>query len=153
MFQKFVAMQRCKLQSHCDFHIHPYIRSSIPESGVSVLGCRVPPFPTSLPASIVLHCGSPHREPRQLIRMFAVLVRRQRQQQRRRPPGSSQNYVCQRCGKGYVFHKSLKRHQRYECGQEPRFACPYCGLRSKQQAHVREHIRRKHSPWPPAPAF
>lgn len=62
----------------------------------------------------------------------------------RRPPGRSKNHVCPRCGKGYVFHKSLTRHQRYECGLAPRFRCPHCMFRSKQQSHIREHIKRKH---------
>ncbi|XP_076644898.1 uncharacterized protein LOC143354555 isoform X23 [Halictus rubicundus] len=55
------------------------------------------------------------------------------------------NYVCPKCGNGYTVVKSLKRHLRYECGVAPRFKCPYCGNRSKQRAHVNEHIRRKHS--------
>lgn len=55
------------------------------------------------------------------------------------------NYVCPKCGNGYTVVKSLKRHLRYECGVAPRFKCPYCGTRSKQRAHVNEHIRRKHS--------
>ncbi|XP_076238045.1 zinc finger X-chromosomal protein-like isoform X2 [Calliopsis andreniformis] len=55
------------------------------------------------------------------------------------------NYVCPKCGNGYSVVKSLKRHLRYECGVAPRFKCPYCGSRSKQKAHVHEHIRRKHS--------
>ena len=69
------------------------------------------------------------------------------------------NYVCPKCGNGYTVVKSLTRHLRYECGVAPRFKCPYCGTRSKQRAHVNEHIRRKHSgqriyiidsPWWPA---
>ncbi|XP_014607742.1 PREDICTED: longitudinals lacking protein, isoforms N/O/W/X/Y-like isoform X31 [Polistes canadensis] len=54
------------------------------------------------------------------------------------------NHVCPKCGNGYTVFKSLKRHLRYECGLAPRFKCPYCGRRSKQRAHVTEHIRRKH---------
>ncbi|KAI4487902.1 hypothetical protein M0802_011721 [Mischocyttarus mexicanus] len=55
------------------------------------------------------------------------------------------NHVCPKCGNGYTVFKSLKRHLRYECGLAPRFKCPYCGRRSKQRAHVNEHIRRKHT--------
>ncbi|XP_029161829.1 longitudinals lacking protein, isoforms A/B/D/L isoform X9 [Nylanderia fulva] len=55
------------------------------------------------------------------------------------------NHVCPKCGNGYTVLKSLKRHLRYECGQTPRFKCPYCGTRSKQRGHVSQHIRRKHS--------
>ena len=63
----------------------------------------------------------------------------------RRRRSKKKNYVCPKCGNGYTVVKSLKRHLRYECGVAPRFKCPYCGTRSKQRAHVNEHIRRKHS--------
>ncbi|XP_076395648.1 uncharacterized protein LOC100880436 isoform X18 [Megachile rotundata] len=55
------------------------------------------------------------------------------------------NYECPKCGNGYSVLKSLRRHLRYECGVAPKFKCPYCDIRSKQRAHVNEHIRRKHS--------
>ena len=63
----------------------------------------------------------------------------------RRRGSKKKNYTCPKCGNGYTVVKSLKRHLRYECGVAPRFKCPYCGTRSKQRAHVNEHIRRKHS--------
>ncbi|CAK9815830.1 Longitudinals lacking protein, isoforms A/B/D/L [Anthophora plagiata] len=63
----------------------------------------------------------------------------------RRRGSKKKNYLCPKCGNGYTVVKSLKRHLRYECGVAPRFKCPYCGTRSKQRAHVNEHIRRKHS--------
>ncbi|XP_076477623.1 uncharacterized protein LOC117160031 isoform X21 [Bombus vancouverensis nearcticus] len=63
----------------------------------------------------------------------------------RRRGSKKKNYVCPKCGNGYTVVKSLNRHLRYECGVAPRFKCPYCGTRSKQRAHVNEHIRRKHS--------
>ncbi|XP_076753941.1 uncharacterized protein LOC143425135 isoform X19 [Xylocopa sonorina] len=63
----------------------------------------------------------------------------------RRRGSNNKNYTCPKCGNGYTVVKSLKRHLRYECGVAPRFKCPYCGTRSKQRAHVNEHIRRKHS--------
>lgn len=33
---------------------------------------------------------------------------------------------------------------KYECGQEPRFACPYCNYRSKWSENVYKHQRVKH---------
>ncbi|KAG7205720.1 hypothetical protein KM043_007669 [Ampulex compressa] len=63
----------------------------------------------------------------------------------RRRGNKRKSHVCPKCGNGYTVVKSLKRHLRYECGLAPRFKCPYCGTRSKQRAHVNEHIRRKHS--------
>ncbi|PBC34088.1 Zinc finger protein [Apis cerana cerana] len=61
----------------------------------------------------------------------------------RRRRSKKKNYVCPKCGNGYTVVKSLKRHLRYECGVAPRFKCPYCGTRSKQRAHVNEHIQMK----------
>lgn len=54
-------------------------------------------------------------------------------------------HVCVKCGKSYVFQQSLKRHTKWECGLEPRFRCPYCGYKTKQQTHVKEHVKRMHA--------
>ncbi|XP_029161834.1 longitudinals lacking protein, isoforms A/B/D/L isoform X14 [Nylanderia fulva] len=54
------------------------------------------------------------------------------------------NHVCPKCDNGYGMLDSLKRHLRYECGQTPRFKCPYCELRSKQTSQIYCHIRKKH---------
>ncbi|XP_014217571.1 Krueppel-related zinc finger protein 1-like [Copidosoma floridanum] len=64
--------------------------------------------------------------------------------QRRRPEPTAKGYVCEKCGKSYVFQQSLNRHRRYECGLDPRFLCPYCNYKSKQQTHIKEHVVRKH---------
>ncbi|KAI4472624.1 hypothetical protein M0802_016638 [Mischocyttarus mexicanus] len=38
----------------------------------------------------------------------------------------------------------MVRHWKNECGQPPRFQCPYCKLRSKQACNVKTHIKTKH---------
>lgn len=53
-------------------------------------------------------------------------------------------YVCEQCGKRYKHRATLVRHMRHECGQMPKFKCPYCQASSKQKGHVKEHIIRKH---------
>ncbi|KAF7272314.1 hypothetical protein GWI33_014863 [Rhynchophorus ferrugineus] len=35
-------------------------------------------------------------------------------------------YYCKICGKSYRVARSLWRHQKYECQQEPKFKCPHC---------------------------
>lgn len=55
-----------------------------------------------------------------------------------------EHYICTKCGNKYSSKKSLRRHLNYECGVEPKFKCPYCDAPSKQKAHVKEHIRRRH---------
>ncbi|XP_076238019.1 uncharacterized protein LOC143181488 isoform X7 [Calliopsis andreniformis] len=56
----------------------------------------------------------------------------------------SRNFVCPRCSQGYKNKRTLDMHLRTVCGREPRFRCPYCGLRSKHQPNIYTHIRRRH---------
>ncbi|XP_023703676.1 longitudinals lacking protein isoform X41 [Cryptotermes secundus] len=56
--------------------------------------------------------------------------------------GSS--FTCTACGKNYTWKTSLSRHQRDECGKEPRFPCPYCPHKSKRRGRLWHHIARIH---------
>nr|KAF7410755.1 hypothetical protein H0235_013362 [Vespula pensylvanica] len=53
-------------------------------------------------------------------------------------------YSCPKCVKTFVQKCDLGRHLKYECGQAPRFQCPYCNLRSKQRENVYTHVRKIH---------
>jgi len=55
-------------------------------------------------------------------------------------------YVCNACGKTYRWTKSLRVHQRYECGKEPQFCCPYCPHRTKLKGNLKTHVRNVHPP-------
>ncbi|RLU14809.1 hypothetical protein DMN91_012696 [Ooceraea biroi] len=57
---------------------------------------------------------------------------------------SIQQFACVNCKSVYNKKSSLTTHLRYECGQSPRFKCPYCDLVSKKTSNVHQHIRRKH---------
>lgn len=59
-------------------------------------------------------------------------------------PNSNQRYPCGNCTSVFGQKRSLLTHLRYECGQPPRFKCPYCDLISKKTSNVQKHIRRKH---------
>ena len=52
-------------------------------------------------------------------------------------------FPCTMCGKVYRYYRNLHTHRR-ECGQEPRFHCPYCSLRTKTKSNLKRHIRLKH---------
>jgi len=52
-------------------------------------------------------------------------------------------FPCNMCGKVYRYYRNLHTHRR-ECGQEPRFHCPYCSLRTKTKSNLKRHIRLKH---------
>ena len=65
-------------------------------------------------------------------------------------PGQPKNvykgrgFSCPTCSR--IFHTAgnLSRHCRLECVAIPRFACPYCSMRSKYTQAIYRHIRGKH---------
>lgn len=54
------------------------------------------------------------------------------------------NFPCPNCPSGFTYEKGLAQHVKYECGQKPRFKCPYCDYLSKWMNNVYKHIRIKH---------
>ncbi|EFN84257.1 Zinc finger protein 64-like protein, isoforms 1 and 2 [Harpegnathos saltator] len=48
------------------------------------------------------------------------------------------------CQSVFVWKRNLTSHLRYQCGQQPRFKCPYCDYMCKVKADIRKHIRVKH---------
>ncbi|KAG5332989.1 LOLA3 protein, partial [Acromyrmex heyeri] len=53
-------------------------------------------------------------------------------------------FGCPKCGRCFTVKGNMTRHYKYECGQAPRFQCPYCEFRSKQTSNVMSHIRTRH---------
>uniref|UniRef100_T1HQ33 C2H2-type domain-containing protein n=1 Tax=Rhodnius prolixus TaxID=13249 RepID=T1HQ33_RHOPR len=45
-------------------------------------------------------------------------------------------HACQGCNKSYKYKEGLYLHQRYECGKDPQFQCPYCAHRAKHKGNV-----------------
>ncbi|XP_018310319.1 zinc finger X-chromosomal protein-like [Mycetomoellerius zeteki] len=62
------------------------------------------------------------------------------------PDGAQQNrnYPCHKCGNAFTRKNNLYNHLKFQCGQLPRFNCPYCSYRTKHSSNVRSHIRRIH---------
>lgn len=54
------------------------------------------------------------------------------------------NYTCNNCGRFYKLKSSLRNHQKWECGKEPQFSCPYCVYKAKQKMHINRHLERMH---------
>ncbi|CAL1680009.1 unnamed protein product [Lasius platythorax] len=54
-------------------------------------------------------------------------------------------YICDACGKEYLWKTSLKRHKREECGKERRFICALCGKRFKHKHHLKDHQQHLHN--------
>jgi len=59
-------------------------------------------------------------------------------------PSTSGGVECPRCGRHYKLKSSLRNHQKWECGKDPQFQCPFCNYRAKQKMHVARHIERMH---------
>ncbi|XP_035728104.1 longitudinals lacking protein, isoforms A/B/D/L-like isoform X15 [Vespa mandarinia] len=53
-------------------------------------------------------------------------------------------YPCSKCLSTFVKKYDLDRHMKYECGQQPRFQCPYCSYRAKQRQNAYSHVRNVH---------
>lgn len=53
-------------------------------------------------------------------------------------------YTCSVCGRIYKLKSSLRNHQKWECGKEPQFKCPYCVYKAKQKMHMARHMERMH---------
>ncbi|KAG7205703.1 hypothetical protein KM043_007652 [Ampulex compressa] len=49
------------------------------------------------------------------------------------------------CRSVFAWKRNLTSHLRYQCGQQPRFKCPYCDYVCKVKADIRKHIKVKHS--------
>jgi hypothetical protein len=58
--------------------------------------------------------------------------------------GSQDGFACPDCGRMYKLKSSLRNHQKWECGKEPQFQCPYCVYRAKQKMHIGRHMERMH---------
>lgn len=53
-------------------------------------------------------------------------------------------YSCHKCGNNFTRRNNLYNHLKFQCGQLPRFNCPYCSYRTRHSSNVRSHIRRIH---------
>lgn len=53
-------------------------------------------------------------------------------------------FECSDCGRMYKLKSSLRNHQKWECGKEPQFKCPYCVYKAKQKMHMVRHMERMH---------
>ncbi|XP_037035562.1 longitudinals lacking protein, isoforms A/B/D/L isoform X8 [Bradysia coprophila] len=58
--------------------------------------------------------------------------------------GPTQSYPCPDCGRYYKLKSSLRNHQKWECGKEPQFQCPFCAYKAKQKMHIGRHLERMH---------
>nr|XP_031848634.1 longitudinals lacking protein, isoforms A/B/D/L-like [Nomia melanderi] len=55
-----------------------------------------------------------------------------------------QKFPCGNCRSVFSRKYNLQYHLKFECGQSPRFNCPYCVYRTRHPSNVRAHVRRIH---------
>ncbi|XP_037035674.1 longitudinals lacking protein, isoforms A/B/D/L-like [Bradysia coprophila] len=60
------------------------------------------------------------------------------------PQDNQPAYSCSDCGRMYKLKSSLRNHQKWECGKEPQFSCPFCVYKAKQKMHIGRHMERMH---------
>ncbi|XP_076383055.1 uncharacterized protein LOC117224492 [Megalopta genalis] len=53
-------------------------------------------------------------------------------------------FPCTNCTSSFSRKGGLTYHQKFECGQEPRFKCPYCTYRASHISNTRRHVRKRH---------
>ncbi|KAG8259231.1 hypothetical protein J6590_014700 [Homalodisca vitripennis] len=61
---------------------------------------------------------------------------------------AEKKYSCAACGKSYQLASSLYTHEKYQCGKEPQFNCPYCPHKTKLKGNLKAHIGFKHANMP-----
>ncbi|KAG5317943.1 LOLA3 protein, partial [Acromyrmex heyeri] len=57
---------------------------------------------------------------------------------------NAKSFPCGNCNSVFSMKHNLQYHWRIECGQPPRYNCPYCAYRTKHPSNVRAHVRRIH---------
>ncbi|KAL6263989.1 hypothetical protein P5V15_004070 [Pogonomyrmex californicus] len=56
----------------------------------------------------------------------------------------SKKFPCANCSSAFTRKGGLTYHQKFECGQKPRFNCPYCIYRAGHISNARRHVRKCH---------
>jgi len=56
----------------------------------------------------------------------------------------NKKFYCANCSSGFSRKGGLTYHQKFECGQQPRFSCPYCVYCARHISNARRHVRKCH---------
>lgn len=57
----------------------------------------------------------------------------------------SVKFPCPQCNRSYRHKCDLKRHLKFECGQQPNFLCVHCPRRFHQKTNLKRHVFTVHS--------
>ena len=75
---------------------------------------------------------------------YKVKLRNHRFNRHERPKDAIGSYQCPNCSRKYFHKANLTRHQRLECGKEPKLNCLYCPYKSKHKSGLKSHYKFKH---------
>lgn len=56
----------------------------------------------------------------------------------------ARKFPCGNCTSVFSRKGGLTYHQKFECGQKPRFNCPYCNYCARHISNARRHVRKCH---------
>ncbi|KAG8259379.1 hypothetical protein J6590_014849 [Homalodisca vitripennis] len=54
---------------------------------------------------------------------------------------ANQVFECPKCRKSYVHKRSLRKHQRFECGNQRPFSCHMCPYKASQKGTLKSHLQ------------
>lgn len=54
-------------------------------------------------------------------------------------------YTCASCFRTYRHKRSLRRHEKFDCGKEPQFSCATCGKKAYQKVNLKSHVCKARS--------
>ncbi|XP_039303821.1 longitudinals lacking protein, isoforms A/B/D/L isoform X23 [Solenopsis invicta] len=59
-------------------------------------------------------------------------------------PVEKPTFLCPKCPSVFRYKHNLYYHLKFECGQSPRFNCPYCVYCARHISNARRHVRTCH---------
>ncbi|XP_076238055.1 zinc finger X-chromosomal protein-like [Calliopsis andreniformis] len=83
------------------------------------------------PRFLTVYCPNDNLSSMQKEKLLKVIVEHEK-------------FPCANCRSVFSRKDNLRYHLKFECGQPPRFNCPYCVYRTKHPSNVRAHVRRIH---------
>lgn len=104
-------------------------------------------FPTDLSVSPIGSSGGGNGDDKKAVKLLSPSKSLLNQSMVSGSSGNEQGgYTCPApdCGRVYKLKSSLRNHQKWECGKDPQFQCPFCVYRAKQKMHIGRHMERMH---------
>ncbi|XP_039303818.1 modifier of mdg4 isoform X10 [Solenopsis invicta] len=134
----------CPYCSYCgtySYNVKSHIRKKHPSENINVFKmsamhdqpstyyCRYCDYKSEQPLNVRVHIRQNHPS----RRVYACVVRQK-----------AKLFPCGNCGNMFSNKYICQHHQKFMCGQPPRYKCPYCVYKTNYSKDVRRHIGSKH---------